>query len=203
MYIRLITLKELSKEDIKFWYKIVKELAPDGVISSIQVPGPKKDDGPKDVYLIKKKIDGKFGYEIPLSRDLVEKEIQPINDALIEYFPEGDFKIETSAVKINKASRPMSADATIELKKRDYNELCDTLAKNIHQRWCSDREKAGWKFGLKLNKKEKTHPMLRPWDQLNDEYKNVDYDLPKLFMEKLSEYGFVVVKKTDLARWLK
>ena len=32
--------------------------------------------------------------------------------------------------------------------------------------------------------------------------KNVDYDLPKLFMEKLSEYGFVVVKKSDLAKWL-
>jgi hypothetical protein len=201
MYIRLVVPKSLSKEDIKSWYETVKSLSPSGVIHSIQVPGPKKEDGPKNVYLIKKEINGKIGYEVPLSRDLVEKEVEPIVDSWSSQYTKGDFEIETSAIKVDKATHQRSADA-VKLKKRDLEQICDTLAKHRHGEWLCRREAAGWRYGLKYNEKEKTHPMIRPWEQLPEEYKNIDEKELQIFMDILSEFGYVIVKKSDLAKWL-
>jgi hypothetical protein len=44
---------------------------------------------------------------------------------------------------------------------------------------------------------------MRPWEQLSEQYRKVDYELPKQFMDMLAEHGYVVVKRTDLQKWLK
>jgi hypothetical protein len=202
IFIRLITASALKKSDVKIWYDTVKGLAPSGVISSVKVPGPTPGMGLKDAFLISKKLNDKFIYEIPLSRDLVEKEIQPIIFAWTAYFPKGDFDIETSAVKVNEATHRNKSTDAIEIKERDMEDLCHLLAKHNHGRWCADREKNGWKFGLKLNEKEKTHPMIRPWANLPETYKSIDYDLPQVVINLLNDFGYVVVRKTDLSAWL-
>lgn len=43
---------------------------------------------------------------------------------------------------------------------------------------------------------------MRPWDQLPEQYRKVDYELPHLFMNMLVEQGYVVVFRDELNKWL-
>ena len=198
MYIRLTTTAPLQKSEVKMWFNTVKSLLPSGVLGSLQVRNP--DNELTNVQLIHKTEKGKHLYEIPLNRDMVPREVEPIVTAWDAYYPEGDFDIETSAAEI-EASRQKLADAIV-VKENEYNQLCDTLAKHQHTAWYKSRADKGWRYGISINRKDKTHPMMRPWEELPEEYRTVDYELPKMLMNFFEEQGYVVVKKTDLAKWL-
>lgn len=43
---------------------------------------------------------------------------------------------------------------------------------------------------------------MRPWEQLPESYRKVDYELPHLFMNMLAEQGYVVVSREELNKWL-
>lgn len=197
-YIRLIG-PALPKEVAKEWASVVKANLPSGVMGSVQVPGPEGDL--KSVYMIHKTLkSGQHKYEIPLVRDLVPSEALIIVQAWDALYPEGEHEIETSAEEI-EAARQGPTDAVV-IGETDYNQMCETLAKHQHNRWCDQRTKAGWRYGAQLNTVDMTHPMLRPWEQLPASYRQIDYEFPHLFMDMLAQQGYAVVKRTDLAKWL-
>ena len=199
IYMRLITTQSLRKDEIKEWYQIVKTLAPSGVLNCIQVENATR--GRSSALLVCKKLkNGQHVYEIPLTRDLVEQEAEPIVFAWDAYYPEGKFKIESSATQIESTNKRL-ADAVV-LNDQDYRNLCEGLAKQQHLSWTKTKTDRGWRYGLELNTVAKTHPLLRPWEQLSENHKSVDMDLPKLFINLLENYGYAIVKKSDLAKWL-
>jgi hypothetical protein len=137
---------------------------------------------------------GTHYYEIPLTRDLTESETAVIEEA----YPEGE--IETSSEDVVSA-RQGPADAVV-MEEDDYNSLCETLAKHQHQRWYDARANSGWSFGLRVNEQSKQHPLMRPWEELPEQYRKVDYELPHLFMNMLADNGYVVVSRDELNKWL-
>jgi hypothetical protein len=193
LFIRLKTSSPLSKEEAIAWYHCVKNLAPSGVLASVQTTNPQGD--PDVIFMVHKETNGgAHYYEIPLTRDLTDEETAVIEEA----YPEGE--IETSSEEV-KAARQGPADAVV-MEEDVYNNLCETLAKHQHQRWYEARASAGWSFGLRVNEQSKQHPMMRPWEELPEQYRKVDYELPHLFMTMLAEQGFAVVSRNELTKWL-
>lgn len=193
LFIRLKTAEGLPKKEALAWYHCVKNNTPPGVLSSVQTINPQGN--PDVIFMVHKTTHGgTHYYEIPLTRDLTSQEVQVIEEA----YPEGE--IETSSEEV-KAARQGPADAVVMDEER-YNTLCETLAKHQHQRWYEARAKSGWSFGLLVNEKSKQHPLMRPWEDLPGKYRDVDYQLPHLFMNMLAEQGYVVVSRNDLNKWL-
>lgn len=195
LFIRLKTTSELPREDALSWYQCVKNHLPSGVMGRVQTTNPQGD--PDIIFMVHKTTrGGTHFYEIPLVRDLTEKEILEIEEAYED--PKGE--IESSSPEV-KSARQGPADAVV-IEEEDYNHFCETLAKHQHQRWYEERTSQGWSFGLAVNEKNKQHPLLRPWEDLPQKYRNVDYELPHLFMKMLAEQGYVVVSRDDLTKWL-
>ena len=197
MYIRLETEK-LDKTNIKSWYNIVKKYAPSGTVTGIQVPD--QEGNLKMSLLISRP--GKTGYEydIPLTRDLLDSELEPIVMAWAAIYPEKDFTISSTSADV-EAKRQGPAD-TIDMDEKQYNDFCETLAKQEHIKWCADRQNNGWRYGLNYSRKDKTHPLLRPWEQLSDQEKDINYELPRTLVQELNDQGYVVVSRNELAKWL-
>jgi hypothetical protein len=63
--------------------------------------------------------------------------------------------------------------ADIELKSA-LSELIEHLAKNNHDHWALQRLTEGWRYGPQRDDKAKTHPDLRPYQELPDSEKEYD-----------------------------
>lgn len=193
-YITLVVEKKLDKDLIKKWYQTVKKNAPDGTVTGAQVVKP--GYGRTSASLVYTTDKNKHLYKVPLSRDFTNKEVEKIIDAWIEEEKDLDFQIETGVTQ--QEALHQTPDDAIEVSEDTYRNLCETLAKFQHNKWYKERTAQGWTYGTKLSHKNKTHPMLRPWEQLPDDYRKIDYELPKVFMKLLNEMGFVVLDKSVL-----
>lgn len=196
MYIRLETHRPLSKAEIRQFLETVDRYGPANVVSSLQMTNPKTQE-PEEVRVVRRKLkDGREQYDVPLKRDLTEREVVTILEAWDAYYPQGDFVLESSAEDLN-AKREMLADAIV-LKQGKYEGLCEALAKTQHSSWIRERTTEGWRYGEKYDRRAKTHPMLRPWQELPEKYRKVDTDTPQTFLEELNRQGFMVVKADEL-----
>jgi hypothetical protein len=54
-----------------------------------------------------------------------------------------------------------------------------------------------------LSIKNKTHPLMRPWDDLPAQYRDTNTNNPENFLQFLNSQGFAVVKQTELGSLLK
>lgn len=197
MYIRLSTEK-LDKKFIKLWYKIVKTYAPSGTVTGFQVPD--ENGNMKMSLMVSRPSKDGYEYDIPLTRDLMDSELEPIVMAWAAIYPEKDFTISSTTADVEATSQG-PAD-TIDMDERQYNNFCETLAKQEHTKWCADRQSSGWRYGLNYSRKNKTHPLLRPWEQLSDKEKDINYELPRTLVQELNDQGYVVVSRDELSKWL-
>jgi hypothetical protein len=73
------------------------------------------------------------------------------------------------------------------------DEEVELLSRMEHDRWVDERKKAGWTLGLK-DPDKKTTPVLVPWEELDQEAKDLDrlfvHGLPKF----LAKAGFQIVR---------
>ena len=80
--------------------------------------------------------------------------------------------------------------------------LCTALAKQRHTDWVRERTDAGWRYGVTFDQTEKTAPLLRPWEQLPDQYRRPDLNLPQTLITGLNDQGYVVISRADLDQLL-
>jgi hypothetical protein len=189
LYIRLGTDKRLSKFAIKHWYEIVKKFAPADIIDAVQTVRP--DKAPGSVRLLHKETNkGRHLYEIPLTRSLTDKEVKKIEDAWKAYYPTGKYKIEYSDIE-NFTSNHSPFEENPDM----FDEFCEKLAKHKHMLWMQGLVDKNWRYGLHYDPKKKTHPLLRPWEELSDDHKEIDTSLPHMFIDLLKHHGYDVIKK--------
>jgi len=50
----------------------------------------------------------------------------------------------------------------------------DLTPENMHENWVKYKKKEDWRYGPLKDFKEKTHPCLRPWDELPEEQRMKD-----------------------------
>lgn len=162
-YIRLVVKKPIKKIWEKMFLNVVTKIGPSSIIRPVHVLD--EFGSSKQIHLRSYKIDDDFIYEIPLVRNLEEKESEEIIKMWVKFYKEGDFLIETST--------PYIDDETVADDSDDLISCCEK-AKLKHNKWMRNKIKEGYRFGFVYSEKEKTHPMLRPWDDLPSQYKQMD-----------------------------
>lgn len=190
-YIMLKTNEPLDKATMRAWFNCAKEQLPSGVIASVQTTD--EQGALRSATMVHREA-GEHEYLIPLSRDLLDTEVQPIIDRLSGEFPDLDFDMEVSSAQAGLLTEPEK----IEVADNKYTDLCTAWAKKQHETWLHDREEAGWRYGATMSLKNKTHPLLRPWHELPDQFRKIDTDQPQALLDLLNDQGYAVIAKAEL-----
>ena len=200
-FIRLETESELPKSKAMEWRRIVNEYAPSGTVTGYAVSS--LDGEPDMTYILHSEMkDKKHYYDVPLVRDLVEKEFDAValawdtrnQDQHWTYACSGDFPIPM--VDTYRAKQ-------LQVVKPDWADFCEEWSKVEHNNWVNEMVAKGWRLGPKLSRQEKTHPKLRPWPDLPESWRKVDEKLPGRFLDILERQGFSIIPTKRLEKLLK
>jgi hypothetical protein len=165
-YILQRTQTPLNADEARKWYYTVEMLAPDGVIA-----------GDDDTNLLMLGMQGdEYLYILPLFRHLSADEAERIVEGYMRV-TEHDFEIEASNIYRANADFGHPFEYDIQMDESARNIIHENLARHHHNIWIQEKQNAGWRYGLNLNLNEKTHPAMRPWDELPESYrrkKNVE-----------------------------
>jgi len=158
-YILQRTSNTLTSDQVKKWYYTIEMLGPDNILAG--------DDDTNSLMLGMQ--DGEYVYILPLVRHLTADEAERIVEGYMRV-TEHDFEIETSNVYRANADfgHPFEYDIQMDEGARETIHLA--MARQHHNRWIQEKQQAGWRFGLNLDLNEKTHPAMRPWDDLPSSY---------------------------------
>ena len=192
-YISLITEEELERSEVAAWFRHVTNKAPYGVVTTLQ--GTNNEKQPQTITLVHRETKSAHSYMIPITRDLLEYEAQRIVTAWAETHEDVDFDIEVTVVPTNPF---VKKDESITVEQQKYVDLASSWAKKEHEEWASARTKEGWRYGQELSIEDRTHPLLRPWSELSDKHKSVDFDRPQKLIDLLNDQGYAVVSKDDI-----
>ncbi len=162
-HIRLVVKKPIKKIWEKMFLNIVTKVGPDSIVRPVHIID--EFGGSKQISLRNYKMDDDYIYEIPLVRNLEEKEAEEIIKMWVKFYDVGDFIIETST--------PYKEDETVADDSDDLITCCEK-AKLKHNKWMRNKVKEGYRYGLTYSEKDMTHPMLRPWEQLPAQYRQID-----------------------------
>lgn len=83
----------------------------------------------------------------------------------------------------------------ISLSNKEFVDIIEILARNVHNQWMLSRINAGWKYGLKRDDDKKEHPSLIPYQELSEEEKEYDRQTVIATMRGLLKMGFEILKK--------
>lgn len=192
-HISLVTPDPVTDHIIRDWHATARAKAPYGVPCVLSLVDNKGN--PQSVTLVQRETSKGHFYMIPLTRDLTEKEAEKIIEAFQDKYPELDFDIEATVVPTYTMDK---AGPSITVDQHEYAELAKSIAKKQHQDWVKERSEQGWRYGPTVSLSEKTHPLIRPWDELPEQFRTVDLDQPQKILDLLGQYGYVVVSKDDL-----
>lgn len=191
-YIKLTVDKKLLKKEAKLWFRVVNKYAPNGTVTGHQMNHP--ENGPANIRLIHKKfLSNKHAYLIPLTRDLRDGEVEKIANVWDRVKKDGDFEIEGSFDSYYYNAQPEEE----KTKKVDMEEFSNQVAKKMHTKWYNEKIRNGWRYG-KLNLESKMHPLMRPWDELPEDKRDIDEELPQMFFDYLNHEGYAVIKQSKL-----
>jgi len=186
-YISLIVPIELSNEQRALWFTTVKNQIPSGLIGQTRLYSNK--DTKESNFFCKKLKTGKFSYVVPLVRDLDASEIHNVVKQWCHVYPDGDFLIDYSQQQV---SSPPSSNS---LEQSKINEILDLWAKSQHTRWMEDAVGKGWKFGVRMSSKEKTHPLIQPWEQLPTYAREQNLAAVEDLIKILDSFGYEITQK--------
>lgn len=191
-YVKLTTDKPLDQEDVKAWFQAVKDNAPSGVVSSVQTTD--NQGSLRSASLVHRERDGAHDYLVPLTRDLKDKEVEPI----IQIFS-ARASVEDWDVEVSSAEADLFSDkGSLSVEDDKFSDLCTAWAKRQHDEWMKARTESGWRFGSSVSTKNKTHPLLRPWYDLPEQFRKVDFNQPQSLLDLLNDQGYAVISKTEL-----
>lgn len=193
-YILLRLTKEPEDNIIKCWVNTVKDQAPSGVCTTVQVYN--ESGSPHDIRMVKREQEDCFEYLVPLTRDLTSKEIAKIVTKFADEQPDLDFDIESNETQI-------VLNNVAKLDPKGFEGLGVELAKQEHNNWIRDRANAGWSYGVKFSQNSKTHPLLLPWEQLPDAMKKPNMELPQKVVDFLNNQGYAIIPKDELSKIMK
>jgi hypothetical protein len=191
-YIALVVEEELSEDLMKSWFRCVKERAPYSVMTTVEVSD---NSGTSSAAMVKRGTDKGIFYIIPLTRDLLEAEATRIIAGFSAEHGDVDFDVEATVVRTGDNG---TAPPKINVEQERYLELCTSLSKKQHEDWVKTRTDDGWRYGTQVSIAAKTHPLLRPWEDLPDRFRTIDMDQPQRLIDLLGQHGYTVVSKEDL-----
>jgi hypothetical protein len=171
-YILQRTPKMLDAGEVRRWYLTVDMLAPDNVIMG---------DDETNSFMFAMQLQD-YIYMVPLVRHLTEAEAETVVEGYMSV-SEHDFQIETSNVYRANADfgHPFETDYQIAVEAKSV--LKDAYARQAHNQWIQAKMREGYRYGLNMSINEKTHPAMRPWDDLPKEYQRMPESTDKELLD--------------------
>lgn len=136
---------------------------------------------------------------ISLTRCLHEKELEKINDELAtdmdNYFVETLCEEGEEEDEVKDGPGKLFTVAEVRKTFRDhfepsFKEMCDEMELRNHNRLIEKRAQMGWKFGDRFDPLKKESPMMKPYDQLPEEYKLQNGKIFEDVLDILQKNGF-------------
>lgn len=181
----VVAANDATKELARAWYKSLKAALPNGVMTAQQVEDT-------TALMTTKKEDAQVIFIVSLTRELTDNEVE----AAIEAFDaktDIDFKVVAQRKAVD--NKP---EIEVEVEEGPLNELCTAWAKQKHDDWVKEKTAQGWRYGTKVSNKEQTHPLLRAWADLPEEYRAVDTSQVEQLLKLLNDSGYVLVKRDQV-----
>ncbi len=80
--------------------------------------------------------------------------------------------------------------------------LCDKIAKNVHDVWVEGRSKEGWTYGPERSDIKQTHPYLIPYEELSESEKEIDRNTAIEILRLIDKLGFKAnVTRNTVQQW--
>lgn len=195
-YIRLVTFTELERPIQRAWLRTVRDNAPNGVV--LAVPDVDNDGEPQQVVMVAQELgDGRHGYCVPLARDLLDHEVAKIANAFAARETKLDFDVDTSKTDVVIPQRQ-----TLPFQKEEMLALSSEIAKRRHEAWVRERTDAGWCYGVKVSGTAKTHPLIRPWEELPERFRRPDLAAPQEVMRAINGHGLTILDREAVEHFL-
>lgn len=197
-YIKLVSDDHITVSDGRLWFKTVLATAPKGALTSIE--SLDLNGQPVSTRMVRRSYKDKTEFIIPLMRDMLPSELERVAEAWKRVSPPGNFSIAINPTQDQKLNQ---AVAGLSLPQDEYQALCAQLAQVQHAGWMREKGAEGWSYGAVLSLKNKTHPLMRPWADLPEQYRDVNTKNPENFLNFINSQGFAVVKQSELGSLLK
>ena len=186
-YVQIIVPNEFTPQQIKTWFSTVQDNVPSGLIGSTSLQ--QKGETRESKFFHKQTANGKHAYVIPLVRDLDASEVHSILKKWCELYSEGDFTFDYSQSEGIQHAPPPS------LEQHKIDQVLDAWAKHQHQAWMKRHTEQGWRYGVKLSSRDKTHPWLQPWESLPPRARELNVHGVKDLLKILNDFGYTIVQK--------
>lgn len=181
-YILQRTPNALTAEQAQRWFFAVDMLGPEGIMAG--------DDETTSLMLGAQTDE--FIYMIPLVRHLTAQEAERIVEGYMRV-SEHDFEIETSNVYRSEADFGHPWEYEINIAQEARETLTDAYLRQAHNEWISEMTNKGYRYGLNLSINEKTHPAMRPWDDLPENFRRAqifsDKQLLDFYSNNVSKFN--------------
>ena len=158
-YIQQRTQKQLTSDQIQRWYLTVNMLGPDNIIGDEFILASQEND---------------LLYIIPLVRHLTSQEAERIVEGYMR-ITNHDFEIETSNVYRADADFMDPWDFEIAMDEGAKSTIEESYIRQAHNEWIQEMIDKGYRYGLNMSADKKTHPAMRPWDDLPTTYQRMPY----------------------------
>jgi len=183
-YVRLIVPQQLSKEQFASWYKTVEAALPSGLIGQAHLR-----PGVFSKFYSKKTSRGQWSYVIPLVRNLDASEIYHLMQRWNQAYAQGDFILDWSQAA-DSDQKP-----SLDLATHKIEQVLDSYGKLQHSRWMDQHMRDGWRYGLKLSVRDRTHPWLQPWESLPPAARTQNVQAARDLLKLLGDFGYTLVQK--------
>lgn len=184
-HVQMIVPQALTPEQVKQWFSCVESHTPSGLITGTTLPGVDKNK--QSTYFTKKTSNGKHAYVIPLVRDLDASEVHEILKAWCALYPQGDFTFDYSQSVTHKPKGDT-------LTQHKWDQILDAWGKCQHAKWLQRHAEDGWRYGVILSTKEKTHPWMQPWESLPHKARELNLQGVRDLMSILDDFGYVIIQ---------
>lgn len=127
-------------------------------------------------------------YVIPLVRDLTLREGHDLAHKLHAQFAQLNFILDYS-----QTASALMVKTHIE---DPYNlqEILDVWGKAQHTTWQQNLLDKGWRYGVHMSQKQKTHPWLQPWESLPQAARDHNIQAVEKLIDVLKHAGYQIVK---------
>jgi hypothetical protein len=185
-YVRLIVADSLDKKQFAQWFDCVETTLPSGLIGQAHLR-----PGVFSKFYSKRTKKGQMAYVVPLVRNLDASEIYKLVQNWNQQFADHDFIIDYSQDS-ESISKP-----SLDLATHKIEQALDSWGKQQHQRWMDTHMEQGWRYGVKLSVKDKTHPWLQPWESLPVTARHKNVQAARDLLETLKQFGYTLVQKIE------
>ncbi|MEU5317638.1 RyR domain-containing protein [Streptomyces sp. NPDC021056] len=86
---------------------------------------------------------------------------------------------------------------TVDVKVPDsLHALIEILAEEAHDNWARQRLSEGWRYGRRLSRRRKTHPLLVPYRELTHEQQEADRVVAMGSVKVILRHGYTLREPT-------